>query len=629
MPSYNKEALGLLWEASRQGTAQDIVSEMSNLGSNNPFKGPTARSLFYEAGRRNPGKYGQYLFYSLGSGGNDFIDAYYRSESQDYNTRVSSIESKNPSAGFLVNETLTLEMSSDLNTGILSGLISGYEGSIVGGLSAPYYWKDFLYCKHYGTIPNNYMITLRRYPTPVLDNLSIPAYKKDLKSTEAYTAGGVGRPVAQAVTWFGGNTSNTLSSLIGFTTGIQWDSANQPDVKTQEAFTKGFFQDGPVKWIGGALQKISDKAGNAFDIGAAIFNGAIAATDVDETLTKSIRAKNFRDNAKERGGLLGEYIWVPVDVVSNGYKRGMGLTFSWDALTIVFEYELSSVGEVNSKAALLDIMGNLLSIGTNYGNFLTPDIRYNNQFPAIGFPGGEKGLNDFYNDPLAWITTYGAKLANLTAGSSSSESQDQGSEPETIGGAGDQFSSDQLNAIRDIYTKIGKGTGSLTEALAQLKSTLGDDASRLLKFAVTSEFLSSFQEPVSFLTGAPIGEWHLTIGNPCNPIAMIGNLICDGVSIEFGDVLGPDDFPTTLKATFTLKHARDRERGEIESIFNRGDGRLYQTAQPTSANQQSFDAVSDVNGNRFSEEYVNQALNGGAWGSQLDGLGDQQGPTNP
>ena len=75
---------------------------------------------------------------------------------------------------------------------------------------------------------------------------------------------------------------------------------------------------------------------------------------------------------------------------------------------------------------------------------------------------------------------------------------------------------------------------------------------------------------------------------------MIGNLICDGVSIEFGDVLGPDDFPTTLKATFTLKHARDRERGEIESIFNRGDGRLYQTAQPTSANQQSFDAVSDV-----------------------------------
>jgi len=627
MPSYNKEAFGLLWEASRQGTAQDIVSEYSNLGSNNPYKGPTARSLFYEAGRRNPGKYGQFLFYSFGSGGNDFIDAYYRSESQDYNTRVSSIASKNPTAGFLVNETQTLQMASDSNTGILQGLISGYEGSIIGGLSAPYYWKDFLYCRHYGTIPNNYMITLRRFPTPVLDNLSIPAYKKDLKSTEAYSAGGVGRPVAQAVTWFGGNTSNTLSSLLGFTTGINWDSATQLDEKTQEAFSKGFFQDGPVKALGGGLQKISENLGNAFDIGAGIFNGAIAATDEDETLTKAIRAKNFRDNAKERGGLLGEYIWTPVDVVKSGWKRGSGLSFTWDALSVVFEYELSSVGEVNSKAALLDIMGNLLSIGTNYGNFLTPDIRYNNQFPAMGFPGGDQGLQDYYNDPLAWITTYGSKISNLVSGSSPSDTQD--SEPETIGGgaAGSSFSTDQLNAIRDIYTKIGKGTGSITEAIAQLKDSFGDDAARLLKFSLTSEFLSSYQEPVSFLTGAPIGEWHLTIGNPCNPIAMIGNLICDNVAIEFGDVLGPDDFPTTLKATFTLKHARDRERGEIESIFNRGDGRLYQTAQSTSANQQSFDAVSDVEGNKFSEAFVQQSLSTGSWRSQLDGLPDQLGPT--
>ena len=53
----DKERAGLLFEASIQGTAQDIISEASNLGSNNPFKGPTARSLFYEAAKRTPGKY--------------------------------------------------------------------------------------------------------------------------------------------------------------------------------------------------------------------------------------------------------------------------------------------------------------------------------------------------------------------------------------------------------------------------------------------------------------------------------------------------------------------------------------------------------------------------------------------
>ena len=33
-----------------------------------------------------------------------------------------------------------------------------------------YSWEDFLYCKNYGKVPNNYMVTLRRFGTPVGDN---------------------------------------------------------------------------------------------------------------------------------------------------------------------------------------------------------------------------------------------------------------------------------------------------------------------------------------------------------------------------------------------------------------------------------------------------------------------------
>lgn len=623
--SLNKEKFGLLYEAALQGTANDIISEASNLGSNNPYKGPTARSLFYEAAKRTPGKYGQYLFYSLGSGGNDFIDTYYRSESSDYNTRVSSIQSKNPTAGFLVRETATFESVADVNIGILSGLLGNIEGSIIGGLSAPYYWKDFLYCKHYGTIPNNYMITLRRFPTPVLDNLSVPGGKNSIKSTESYHAGGAGRPVAQAVTWFGGNTGNTLSELITFTTGINWKVSNQTETLVQEAFSKGFFQDGPIKFFGGALQKVSEGMGNLFDTGAAIAEGAIIATDKDETITKGIKAKGLRDLSKERAGIMGEYIWTPVDVVTDGYTRGTGLTFSWEGLSLIFEYELSSVGEVNSKAAFLDLMGNLLSIGTNYGNFLTPDIRYNSNFPAMGFPGGDEGLQEYYKDPLAWLITYGSKISNLTSGGDPSETP-SGS-PETIGGGGGGDDQSTIAKIKEIYTRLGKNSGNnLADTIKEVQETLGDDASRFLKTAMTGEFIEKYQAPLSFLTGAPIGEWHVVIGNPCNPIAMIGNLLCDDVSIEFGDTLGPDDFPTTMKATFKLKHARSRERGEIESIFNRGDGRLYHSSQKTSANVQSFGAFADAAGNVLSEETPSRGLSTGLWNSQIDNLPDTLGP---
>ena len=617
----NKENLALLHEAALQGTAQDIISEASNLGSNNPFKGPTARSLFYEAAKRTPGKYGQYLFYSLGNGGNDFIDAYYRSESSNYNTRVSSIQSKNPTAGFLVRETATFEAVSDVNTGILSGLLGTVEGSIIGGLSAPYYWKDFLYCKHYGTIPNNYMITLRRFPTPVLDNLSVPGNKSDLKSSESYHAGGAGRPVAQAVTWFGGNTGNDLSTLITFSTGINWKGAPQADTLTQEAFSKGFFQDGPIKFFGGVLNKISEGMGNVFDTGAALAEGITIATDPDSTITKAIRAKGLRDLAKDRAGIMGEYIWTPVDVVTSGSVRDMGLSFSWGSLSLIFEYELTSVGEVNSKAAFLDLMGNLLSIGTNYGNFLTPDIRYNSNFPALGFPGGDEGLQEYYNDPLNWLITYGSKISNVMGGSDSNDTSSGTPQPS---GETDQST---LAKIQEIYTRMSKNSGNnITDTIREIQNTLGDDASRFLKTSITAEFIEKYQAPLSFLTGAPIGEWHIVIGNPCNPIAMIGNLICKGVNIEFGDALGPDDFPTTMKATFSLEHARDRERGEIESIFNRGDGRLYHSSQQTSANQQSFGAFSDVAGNVLSEDTPSQALSTGLWQSELDNLPDGLSP---
>ena len=619
--STDKQKLGLLYEATLQGTANDIISEASNLGSNNPYKGPTARSLFYEAAKRTPGKYGQYLFYSLGSGGNDFKDAYYRSESSDYNTRVSSIQSKNPTAGFLVRETATFEAASDQNTGKISWLLGNIEGSIIGGLSAPYYWKDFLYCKHYGTIPNNYMITLRRFPTPVLDNLSVPGSKNNIKSSESYHAGGAGRPVAQAVTWFGGNTGNVLSNLIAFSTGITWKESNQGDPLTQQAFSKGFFQDGPVKLFGSTLGKISDRLGNTFDAGAALIEGVVVATDESETIAKGIRAKGLRDLAKERSGIMGEYIWTSVDVVTDGYTRGTGLSFTWGGLDLIFEYELSSVGEVNSKAAFLDLMGNLLSIGTNYGNFLTPDIRYDGNFPAIGFPGGDEGLQLYYKDPLTWLIKYSEQISNVVGGSGNT-----GNKSETTGGD-ENNQGNFLDGLKEILTRLGKNAGNnISDTLKEITNTLGEDGRRIAVAAMTGEFLNKYQAPISFLTGAPIGEWHVVIGNPCNPIAMIGNLLCDNVSIEFGDTLGPDDFPTTMKATFKLKHARDRERGEIESIFNRGDGRLYQSAQQTSANLQSFGAFADVEGNVLSQDTPDQGLQDGLWKSSIDNLPDMKGP---
>jgi hypothetical protein len=98
---------------------------------------------------------------------------------------------------------------------------------------------------------------------------------------------------------------------------------------------------------------------------------------------------------------------------------------------------------------------------------------------------------------------------------------------------------------------------------------------KILESFLRTEMLNKIVFKPMMLSGAPTGSWHLVVGNPLNPIAMMGNLICKGVTISFGETLGPDDFPTEMKATYILQAARERHRGDFESMFNRGRGRFY------------------------------------------------------
>lgn len=572
-------------EALQQEISSDITSRWSNLGSANPNKGPTARSLFYNAANYfgDDAKYGQFLFYSFSNNQNTFRQEYYQSEQTQFNPSISSVTSKNPSAGALVRESnnnlTAIEVrGNDTNSG---NNTTGNPSKILGGASAPYYWRDFLYCKYYGAIPNNYMITLRRFPAPMRDNLSIPT---QLLQSDLYKSKGAGRPVAQAVTWWGTNTGNTLNDVISFSTGLKWDSKTQAEIANVEGFDQGFFKTVLGRYFGAAAGVV----GGAGVLGALGDAASIVIASTDSGNAEVTRAKinlALRDKFSNNNGPLSDFIFNPVDTVDSTYFRGRGLKFESGPITLKFHYELTSVGEVNTKAAMVDIIGNLLALGTNYGNFLTPDVRYDNGFPTIGFPGGDKGLLNFYSNPLEWTKTAIKYLADPN---------------------GTTNDNPQFEEFRRAQTEINKSVQELESVIAQITSEGGDIESlakeldgalgNVLQYALADDLIEKIAVPLSLKTGAPVGEWHLVVGNPMNPIAMIGNLICQGVEIEFGEVLGPDDFPTEVIATFTLEHGRDRERGEIESMFNRGDGRLYQSNLPSYSNTQSLANIALTDG---------------------------------
>ncbi len=571
----------------RQNSTKEMVEKRYNSGTVKPYAGPTARSLFYNAAiyDYNNAKYGQYLFYSIvGNQDPNFYENYYLSERTEYNSKVSEVNSisgasRNPTAGFLVRQTQSnLGVANQRRSNIFSFLFGpGDHGSyIIGGASAPYYWRDFIYCKYYGHIPNNYMITLRRFPSPMRDNLTLP---EKIKNTDSFKVKGAGRPVAQAVTFWGGNTGNTLDGVIGFDTGMVWDDKTQKDLKEQSGFNQGLFK---------LLRNLGSDFGVPENTTAGAFANAVdlAASVSDSGFQESVSARRnaaLRDKAVSDDGPLSDFIWVSVDTVDKTTLRGRGLNGMYKAFSLNFHYELTSVGEVNTKAAMVDIIGNLLGLCTNYGNFLTPEVRYNNGFPAINFPGGDEGLAKFYSDPVSWVKTlikYALDPTQSTNGNPTAEA--------VVG---------TLNSVTRAKDYLTQTTEQLASGNKTGKDLLdGSEASNFVIAAMTKNFMDSIVLPMSVLTGAPTGEWHLVVGNPCNPVAMMGNLVCEGLQISFGDVLGPDDFPTEINATITLKQARERERGEIESMFNRGEGRLYQSVAPVYSNSQSIGAFGSTTG---------------------------------
>jgi hypothetical protein len=81
----------------------------------------------------------------------------------------------------------------------------------------PYRYTDFAFCKWWTKIPNNFLVTLRRYPFPVNDSVS-----SGEEARGEIDAKGL-NPVATMLTYLGEDTGNKISSILGpIETGLKW-----------------------------------------------------------------------------------------------------------------------------------------------------------------------------------------------------------------------------------------------------------------------------------------------------------------------------------------------------------------------------------------------------------------------
>ena len=397
-----------------------------------------------------------------------------------------------------------------------------------------YAYSDFMYCKHLGKVSNNYMITLRRFPLPVDDYIGA---REELGPDREANASKNASCIGCMVTWMG-VSGNDMSNILkySFNMPFKFQTAethqeNKQDADSHSSMLNSIFsvfdKQYQQQYIAGYNDVAANTAFKAFGSamgGKSVIGKAFGMAGEGDALYKEYA--KFRDQNK---------VYGPIDSIRSTYARSEdGLTFE-HKISLVFEYELRSYNGINPKQAMLDLLSNILNVTYTTGSF---------------WGGGYKG--------------YGAHQSNVFA--NLKIMQCKGGFTDFIDAFAEDLSSG-VNALGNL------NMGSIKEALNAIGGMMM--AGILNKLGRPQKAIYN-----SLLSPAPIGFWHVTIGNPKRPIMSIGNMVITNVSVEHNGPLGLDDFPTNLKVTVELDRGKPRDIRDIEKLYMQGTDRIYSSMGP-------------------------------------------------
>ncbi len=372
-----------------------------------------------------------------------------------------------------------------------------------------YAYSDFAMCRYLGRIPNNYMVTLRRFAFPTEDDIITPAGRG--ADGKAFT-----KPMpdlARAVTWMSEATGNKIEDILNLGFAYRWKDieAEVQELDNQNKAKRGI--------VGGIVDE------NMWAQGIYAAANGVSGTQNTKLATQA-------DDFDPIKSTYPNHVFGPYNSIRNVLQREGGLDYT-NEFTLTFEYELRALNGANPKVMFMDLMANLLTLTYSNAPFWGGAVRY------LG--GG------------------------------------QGNIGKPLGNAALIQEGKYADFLKSVIGDIGKMAQNL---VGDIKAN-GIGGSNLVNNLLGGGLLKLFNTPQggqvahALLTGDATGQWHVTVGNPLNPIAVIGNLACVDTKLSFKGGMGVQDFPEALELKVTLKPARPRDKAEIESMFNAGRGRFY------------------------------------------------------
>ena len=191
-------------------------------------------------------------------------------------------------------------------------------GAVAKNSGYRYQYSDFAMARYFGKIPNNMMVTLRRFAFPAPDDIISPV---------GLSGESLPQPdIARAVTWMGEAPGNALSDILNFSHGFGWKEA---EAEVQTLQSKQGKKSGSV---GAFIQgdRLLSAAANAKDGGTAY----------------SLAVKNANAGYDAFSETYPNHVFGPLNVIKKVLVREQGLNFDQE-FKLKFEYELRDLGGAN------------------------------------------------------------------------------------------------------------------------------------------------------------------------------------------------------------------------------------------------------------------------------------------
>lgn len=436
-----------------------------------------------------------------------------------------------------------------------------------------YRYADFLFCKNVGKVSNNHMITLRKFAHPVGDNIFRYSTKGYLNEGMPYYHGfQENSSIGTMITWFG-TDDNKLEDIMNYSFNATWKEfkSHNKDIDSKEDNSDGGLIGMFANSFNPAYNSLVARGmagSNSIwnPLGSRTFGGVVGKAYNMLGMGSAPGGGGINQNSygqwdKMRWGADANRIYEPQNTIRSTHKYDGELVMQHE-FTLNFSYRLRALDVMNPKTVMLDLIGNILEVTYRRGTFWGGSNR------IIGPPRNSTGIakaNAFIDRQWDKLEGFMMGFANGTLewrSILSSLSDMVSSAVEAIKGAAEDKGG-WANLFVDTTKKLaGKfvSSGASKALLGQLKNQLGRPAVYVMD---------------SLLSGDPVGLWHVTIGNPKNPIAAFGNMILTNTKITHSGPLGFDDFPTEIKVACTLKHGRPRDLTEIARMYTKGVNSFY------------------------------------------------------